>query len=1061
MRPLTVNSVVFLAALAGVSGLVESAFADRPVSPRIVQVQSASAIPLGAPPAMTQEDIVRSEAALQVLVELRRQRALAIPPGAGAPPVARSAPTHGSQAPVMGNSRVTAAAGDFSVFRSTILTDAFTNNSTSSTDEPSLGMNCETILYTGNWYASVSADGGRNFTFVNPATTFPAFSGGFCCDQVAYFEETRGLMFWYLQYSRDGNGNNTIVLAWSTSNAATQNNVWTYFSLSPQADFGEGNGAWFDFPEVSVSNNYVYFSTDMIGGSENALVLKMHLDDATDGGGVSLSGYFSDYPFQRPTHGAGGTMYVGAHKSMSEMRLYTWAEGDASPGSSDDRGVDAWLGGTYSAPSPDGTDYLNFGIPPLLAAWIADGKIGFMWDSVQGDGFPWPNVRYAVFNEGGLGLADQGQIWNDDYAFAYPSVHPNDAGNIAGTMCLGGGDAPPGNPFPYPSFMAWISDDYNGDVIAPAEAYVLAQGNAGPASNRWGDYLTSRRALPYGQTWAATGFVLNGGQTGASVDPYFVWFGREADTPQPSITCPGDIVVECTDPCGTPAGDAQLAAFFAGVSASDLCEVTVTNDAPTCFGFGTTTVTFTAANDLGLSATCTADVTVEDTTAPTIACPSDITVECSDHCGVPDDDPQLAAFFAGVSATDVCDPSPTITNDAPACFALGATVVTFTAEDDHGNTSQCQATVTVEDTTPPEITVVLDRDVLWPPNHKLAEVCAEVEVTDICDPNPTFVLTSIDSDEPDNGNGDGNTTNDIQNADYDTPDICFDLRSERQGGEDGRKYTIVYRASDHSGNSADATVCVRVPHDQGAGAMSSSGFIANGRGFISGADRLAVIIPAIDGIDAGALDRSQVYLGNTGGAARPEEVRIVEINGDGRPDLAVFFSTQRALEILGAQDGESNAPLTNNPNGKGGNHGPLGVHFVTSTGTDYLVADILSLGAPVPMPDWYIDEPPVPSDEPDVTTVRGTGLKSIHPNPFNPQTTVAFSLASAGLVRIAIYDVRGTLVRRLADEAMPAGEHSVVWNGVDDRGRPASSGIYFVRMIAGSYTETRKIVMLK
>jgi hypothetical protein len=869
-------------------------------------------------------------------------------------------------------------------------------------------------------------------------------------------------MFWYVQYARDGNGNNTILLAWSTSNAATQNNVWTYFTLNPQADYGYGNGVWFDFPEVSVSNNYVYFSTDIIGASENALVLKMHLDDATDGGGVSLSGYFSEYAFQRPTHGAGGTMYVGVHKSMSEMRLYTWAEGDASPGSSVDRGVDAWLGGTYSAPSPDGTDYLNFGIPSLLAAWIADGKVGFMWDSVQGDGFPWPNVRYAVFNEGGLGLADQGQIWNDDYAFAYPSVHPNDAGNIAGTMALGGGDAPPGNPYPYPSFMAWISDDYNGDVIAPVEGYVIAQGDAGPTSNRWGDYLTSRRALPYGQTWAATGFVLNGGQGGGSVDPYFLWFGREADTPQPSITCPGDVIVECADPCGTPASDAQLAAFFAGVSASDLCAVTVTNDAPTCFGFGPTTVTFTAENDLGLIATCTADVTVVDTTPPDITCPADVVVECSDHCGTPADDPQLVAFFAGVLATDVCDPDPTITNDAPTCFPShannGETIVTFTATDHDNNANSCTAKVTVVDTTPPEISVVLDRDVLWPPNHKMVEVCATVEVTDICDDAPTFVLVSITSDEPDDDIGDGHFPNDIQDADYDTPDVCFDLRSERQGTEDGRKYTILYRASDESGNTTDATVCVRVPHDQGANALSSSGFIADGRGFVPAGDRFALIVSSVDGIDAGSLELSQIYLGNTAGVARPEEIRIVEFNGDGRPDLGIFFSTQRALEILGAQDGESDAPLTINPNGKRGNHGPLGLHFVTATRADYLVADILTLGPPVPMPDWSIDEPPVPTAEPDV---RETGLKSIHPNPFNPQTTVAFTLASAELVRIAIYDVRGTLVRRLSDESMPAGEHSVVWNGVDAAGRPASSGIYFVRMIAGSYEETRKIVMLK
>ncbi|HXV13949.1 MAG TPA: HYR domain-containing protein [Candidatus Krumholzibacteria bacterium] len=537
--------------------------------------------------------------------------------------------------------------------------------------------------------------------------------------------------------------------------------------------------------------------------------------------------------------------------------------------------------------------------------------------------------------------------------------------------------------------------------------------------------------------------------------------GWSIDDSPPTITCPSDVDVECTTASGTPRSNPAIQAWLASVTTSGGCgEVVVTNDAPSFFPDGTTTVTFTARDGAINTVTCTADVNVVDTTPPVIVCPTDVTVECSSHCGVANDDPQLAAFFAGVSATDICDPSPVITHDAPACFPEGETTVTFTATDDDLNFITCTAKVTVEDTTPPEIDVVLSRDVLWPPNHKLAEVCAEVTVTDVCDPNPTFVLTSIESDEPDNGQGDGNFPNDIQDAEYGTPDLCFDLRSERQGGEDGRKYTIIYCASDEANNTACDTVCVRVPHDQGAGALSSTGFIVDGRGFVSGSDQFAVIIPAIDGIDAGALETSRVYLGNTGGVAQPQEIRIVEVNSDGRPDLALFFSTQRALEILGAQDGESNAPMVS-PNKKGGNHGTLGVHFVLATGADYLVADVLSLGAPVAMPERWFQNPPVPLDQPEVVTVNTTGLKAIHPNPFNPQTTVTFSLVSSGLVRIAIYDVRGKLVRRLADTVMPAGDHSVAWNGVDDGGRTASSGVYFVRMIAGSYTETRKIVMLK
>jgi hypothetical protein len=104
--------------------------------------------------------------------------------------------------------------------------------------------------------------------------------------------------------------------------------------------------------------------------------------------------------------------------------------------------------------------------------------------------------------------------------------------------------------------------------------------------------------------------------------------------------------------------------------------------------------------------------------------------------------------------------------------------------------------------------------VLWPPNHTLRPITATVVVTDLCDPNPTFTLTSIASSEPDNGLGDGNTIGDIQGADIGTADVEFLLRAERSGRGDGRLYSIVYTGSDGSGNTSQAGAVVSVPHDQ-------------------------------------------------------------------------------------------------------------------------------------------------------------------------------------------------------------------------------------------------------
>ncbi len=171
------------------------------------------------------------------------------------------------------------------------------------------------------------------------------------------------------------------------------------------------------------------------------------------------------------------------------------------------------------------------------------------------------------------------------------------------------------------------------------------------------------------------------------------------DNTPPAITCPTDVTVEATDGCGTPANDPQLAGFFSSVSASDNCDasVDIVDNRPACFPLGTTAVTFTATDDAGNHASCTADVTVEDTTPPDIFCPDNITVDCNGPGGTYASDPQLADFFAGVSATDIVDPNPVITNDAPSFFPLGTTAVTFTATDFSGNSSTCVAQVTVVD----------------------------------------------------------------------------------------------------------------------------------------------------------------------------------------------------------------------------------------------------------------------------------------------------------------------------------------------------------------------------
>ena len=84
-----------------------------------------------------------------------------------------------------------------------------------------------------------------------------------------------------------------------------------------------------------------------------------------------------------------------------------------------------------------------------------------------------------------------------------------------------------------------------------------------------------------------------------------------------------------------------------------------------------------------------------------------------------------------------------------------------------------------------------------------------------------------------------------------------------------------------------------------------------------------------------------------------------------------------------------------------------------------------------------------------------------HPNPFNPSTSINFSLVTAGKASVRIYDTQGRLVRTLVDEHFPAGNHSRTWQGRDDQGRAVASGVYLARFSHPDGRETRSMVLVK
>jgi photosystem II stability/assembly factor-like uncharacterized protein len=217
------------------------------------------------------------------------------------------------------------------------------------------------------------------------------------------------------------------------------------------------------------------------------------------------------------------------------------------------------------------------------------------------------------------------------------------------------------------------------------------------------------------------------------------------------------------------------------------------------------------------------------------------------------------------------------------------------------------------DRTPPDLSIGLDSPVVWPPNGHHVSVHVTALIHDACDPAATFVLTSITANEP-------LEADDIRGAEFGTPDVDFELRSERLGSGNGRRYLVTYTATDALANARTATAEVFVPRDQ-----------RGGRAF----------------------------------------------------------------------------------------------------------------------------------DEAIANPAQSTQLAPIAPNPFRHGTEIGFTLSRAQRVAAEVFDARGGLVRRLASGDRAAGSHRLNWDGRDESGGLAPSGIYLIRLATEEGHWMRRAVLVR
>jgi hypothetical protein len=208
----------------------------------------------------------------------------------------------------------------------------------------------------------------------------------------------------------------------------------------------------------------------------------------------------------------------------------------------------------------------------------------------------------------------------------------------------------------------------------------------------------------------------------------------------------------------------------------------------------------------------------------------------------------------------------------------------------------------------------------------------------------------------------------------------------------------------------------------------------------------AIIVPAT------IVDFPQVLLGDSA-----TQAITVSNSGD-----AILIGTLQTTAPFSIQVGDSTPDQTANIVIPAGSSQDIVVHYnPTALGPNEESLIINSDDPITPLIIVTLTGTCVPVDNNDPVLPVITTLKGNYPNPFNPETTISFSVKENVPVTIEIYNVKGQLVKTLVNEAKAPGNHTVVWKGEDNNGRSVSSGIFFYKMQAGKYTSTRKMILMK
>lgn len=371
--------------------------------------------------------------------------------------------------------------------------------------EPSVAENGQTVMHVGNFWMSLSLDGGQTFNSVNPTTIFPEDYGGFCCDQVLQYVPRHDMFVWLLQYGTQ-DGVNAIRIAVQTTQGVRNSNgtAWTYWDFRNTV---LADGGVLDYNDMSFGDTFLYW-TSSIGGGANRYVVRVPLQQLNAMGSVNFQFTGSTRAFwSHVTQNGRNGVYWAGHEDNSTMLVYSMMDADGFY-SWREVPINSWPNDPMTSTTPDGSDWLMDASwkTYVRAAAVFGDSIYFAWNASSGGGFPEPHVQIARINTNTWALEDQMQIWNPDFAFAYPYFEMNAEGQLGMIVAFGGGN-----------FESSSGVGVWGDFV------IYYPRLSGSSQNNYGHYHTARRSGSDNMEWVGAGYIR---EDDASIVPYYVRFSR-------------------------------------------------------------------------------------------------------------------------------------------------------------------------------------------------------------------------------------------------------------------------------------------------------------------------------------------------------------------------------------------------------------------------------------------------------------------------------------------------------------------------------------------------------